>query len=136
RLWGLEMFRLPWLHLPYSVRTGKTSLDHIYGMREFDYVAQHPDVAEVFNEGMLASTVAAAAAAVQAYDFTPFRTVMDVGGGIGTLAVGIVKATPNVRGVVFDLPYCQEGARQLFAAEGVSDLCEFVAGDFFAAIPA
>ena len=76
------------------------------------------------------------AALVAAYDFAPFGTVVDVGGGRGALLAGILRANPGVRGVLFDLPHVVAGAEADFAAAGVADRASVVPGDFFAAVPA
>jgi hypothetical protein len=47
----------------------------------------------------------------------------------------LLAAYPLLRGVVFDLPQLAEPARAALAARGVGDRCEFVAGDFFTAVP-
>ena len=43
----------------------------------------------------------------------------------------ILKANPELRGIVFDLPRCRDGARALAEKTGVAGRCEFVGGDFF-----
>ncbi len=84
RFWGIECNRRPWLNLPHTIRTGQTAFDHIYGMTWIEYLAAHPDAAAVFNAGMTGLTAAVTAAVVATYDFSPFRTIVDVGGGNGT----------------------------------------------------
>jgi hypothetical protein len=84
---------------------------------------------------MLAGTLTVAAAVVDAFDFAPFKTVIDVGGGSGALAATVLRAHPTTRGIVFDLPFCRQGAIEYLSSAGVSDRCQFVAGDFFEAIP-
>src|SRR5205823_3634494 len=61
--------------------------------------------------------------------------VLVVGGGRGALALGILAAHPQLRGVVFDQPAVAAGAREAIAAAGLSERCEAVAGDFFEAVP-
>lgn len=135
RLWGTDLFKLTWLRLPHSVRTGQSAQEHLFGMRQFDYLSTQPEIAEIFNEGMFAGTLAVAAAVVDAYDFATCKSIIDVGGGSGALATTILRAYPSMRGIVFDLPFCHHGALAHIASAGVSDRCEFVAGDFFEAIP-
>jgi 16S rRNA G1207 methylase RsmC len=60
---------------------------------------------------------------------------MDAGGGFGQLLVAILKRYPSMRGVVFDLPHCADGAKKNFVAAGVADRAEFVGGNFFESIP-
>jgi hypothetical protein len=135
RLWGTDLFKLTWMRLPHSVRTGQSAQEHLYGLRQFDYLATQPEIAAIFNDGMLAGTLTVGAAVVDAYDFAGVRTIVDVGGGSGALAASVLRAYPAMRGIVFDLPFCQEGAVEYLAAAGVSDRCEFVGGDFFERVP-
>jgi len=135
RLWGTDLFKLTWMRLPHSVRTGQSAQEHLFGLRQFDYLATEPEVAAIFNDGMLAGTLTVAAAVIDAYDCASFKTIVDVGGGSGALAATVLRAHPSMQGTVFDLPFCREGAVQYLAAAGVSDRCQFVAGDFFRSVP-
>lgn len=135
RFWGHEYTRRPWLGLPYSVRTGETAVDRIFGMNWIEYLTTHPEVAAIFNAGMTGFTVQVTAAVVAAYDFRPFSTIVDIGGGSGTLIAAVLEAHPEPRGIVFDLPHARDGALQHLSAAGLAGRCEFVGGDFFEAVP-
>ncbi len=135
RLWGTDLFKLTWMRLPHSVRTGQSAQEHLYGLRQFDYLATQPAVAAIFNDGMLAGTLSVAAAVVDAYDFAGVETIVDVGGGSGALAATVLQSYPAARGIVFDLPFCQEGAIDYLTSAGVSDRCQFAGGDFFERVP-
>lgn len=76
------------------------------------------------------------AAVVAAYDFSPVRRLVDVGGGSGQLLAVILQKYPAMHGVVFDLPEAVAGAKALLEATGIADRCEVVGGDFFTAVPA
>jgi hypothetical protein len=43
-----------WGELLYSVKTGGPAFDHVYKMRRFEYLGQHPEAADVFNTAMTA----------------------------------------------------------------------------------
>lgn len=51
------------------------------------------------------------AAFIAAYDFTPFRIVMDVGGGNGKLLSAVLAASPHLKGILLDLPGHAGGCR-------------------------
>jgi hypothetical protein len=121
--------------LLYSVTTGKPAHDHVYGMRNFEYFAQHPEVGQIFHAGYAARRGPLSLAVAAAYDFSGVPLLIDVGGGAGDLIATILKANPAMRGVVFDLPYIIGDARALVEAEGVAARCDVVAGDFFASVP-
>ena len=130
---GQEHFKA-WGNLLHSVRTGEIAFDNHFGQPVWEYYAQNPEDAEVFNDAMTGVTEMVNAAVVPAYDFSGFGKIVDIGGGHGALLAAILKASPASRGVLFDLPHVAEGAKARFAAEGVSDRCEIVSGDFFKAV--
>src|SRR5262249_26345909 len=75
------------------------------------------------------------AAVAEAYDFSGIGTLMDVGGGHGYLLATILKANPSLRGILYETAEVAEGAKDRMAAEGLSDRCDVVAGDFFGSMP-
>lgn len=126
----------PWGDLIGSIRTGRTAFDHIFGEPAFDYLGKHPEESAVFNEGMTGFSTAAAQAISQAYDFTAFSTIVDVGGGHGALLMTILESSPNARGIVYDSPAVVAGAMKPLEAAGLACRCEALGGDFFQSVPA
>ncbi len=63
------------------------------------------------------------------------HTVMDIGGGIGTVMSMILRAHPQLNGVLFDRRSVIETADQDSPLVPVRDRCTLVAGDFFAELP-
>ena len=84
---------------------------------------------------MIGWTTQVAGAVADAYDFSAFGTVVDVGGGYGTLLAAILRSNPTARGILFDQPHVVAGAEDLLTAAGVADRCTRVGGDFFALVP-
>jgi SAM-dependent methyltransferase len=126
----------PWGDLLYSVKTGKPAFDHIFGM-EFDvYLAHHQDAVDIFQAFMQVATAEEALAVAPVYDFSGMTTVVDVGGGRGALLGAILQANPHLRGILFETPHVIATARPALEAQGIADRCQFVAGDFFEALPA
>ena len=125
-----------WGDLLNTVRTGEMALARVYGVDAFGYFADHPEEGAVFDEAMGSFTAMAAVAVAAAYDFSSMRNVVDVGGGEGALLTGILRANPQLHGVVFDLPRLAPGARRYIDAAGLADRCTFVSGDFFQTVPA
>ena len=122
--------------VPAAVREGGTTAwDLANGTPIFEYLSAHPDEATVFQTAMTMFSGAEAAAVTDAYDFSGIGTLVDVGGSQGVLLASVLRATPSIRGVLFDLPVMVEGAAELFAAEGVADRATVVGGDFFESIP-
>lgn len=131
---GEEHFRC-WGELLYSVRTGETAFDHIYGKPIFEYLSEHPEAAANFDAAMTSVHGRESAPMARAYDFGRFKTLADVGGGNGSLLITILQHYPNLKGVLYDLPGVVERTRGNIADAGLSDRCEVVAGSFFESIP-
>jgi SAM-dependent methyltransferase len=124
-----------WGDVLHSLRTGKTAFEHNYGMQAFEYLAQHPEEAEKLNGAMGQMTRDTARGLIAGYDFSPFPTVVDVGGGNGTFIAEILRAAPEVKGVVFDMPTGVSEAAETLEAAGVADRGTVVSGSFFQSVP-
>ncbi|HEY3302780.1 MAG TPA: methyltransferase [Candidatus Binatia bacterium] len=135
RFFGHEADWRPWDHLAASVKTGGPAFDMLYGKTFFDHLASEPNLAATFNEAMTSLSVIETAAIVAAYDFRGIGKLVDVAGGHGLLLASILKANPEMRGILFEMPHVLEGAQKLLAEQGVKKRCEVVGGDFFAAVP-
>lgn len=133
-LFGEEQYKA-WGDILYSMRTGGSSFEHVFGMPVFDYYAQNPEAEKTFNAAMTSGSDAEKAAVVQTYDFSTIHKLVDIGGGQGSFIASILKANPHLQGVLFDLPSVVEGAKQVIEAEGVADRCEIVGGSFYESVP-
>src|SRR5438105_4635259 len=121
--------------LLYSVRTGKPAFDKVFGAPVFDYLATHPEQAAVFDAAMTSVHGAETAVILDAYDLTGVGTLMDVGGGNGSVLIATLRKYPALTAVLYDLPHVVERARPNVAAAGVADRCRLVGGNFFEAVP-
>ena len=129
--WNLQA----WQELLHSVRTGEHAWERAHGVPFFEYLSRHPDASAIFDAAMSNFSRWDAAVVPMAYDFSQFRTVVDVGGGQGALLVSILKANPGVRGVLYDQAHVVERARETIAREGLESRCEIVSGSFFESVP-
>lgn len=132
---GTEPAWSAWTALDHSIRTGECAFDHVHGMPAWEYLASHPEEGARFRTGMAALTRGVGSAVVSSYDFSRFPVVVDVGGGDGALLAEILRRSPEVRGVLVDLPHVVPKAQQALATAGVSDRCDFWLGDFRAELP-
>jgi multifunctional cyclase/dehydratase/O-methyltransferase len=78
---------------------------------------------------------ATAALFVGQYDFGRFGTIADIGGGNGYFLCELLRAYPDSRGFLVDLPEVVADAPQRFAEAGVGDRAEVIGGDFFGELP-
>ena len=134
-MYAEEQYRT-WGDILYSVQTGKTAFEQQFGTSYFQYLAQHPEADRVFNEAMTGWTTQLVGAVMDAYDFSPFQTIVDVGGSYGTLLAAILRSNPAAQGILFDQPHVVTAAEEQLIAAGVAERCTTVGGDFFIEVPA
>jgi hypothetical protein len=125
-----------WGQLSESVRTGRCAIEEVRGKPTFEWLEDVPELAAVFNDGMTSISKMETPTVVAAYDFTPFGTIVDVGGGHGLLLSAILRAAPNSRGILFDAESVVQGAPSVLESAGVSNRCAAVGGSFFESVPA
>jgi O-methyltransferase len=132
---GSKFYRDAWSNLEQAVRTGEPSFEQVHGMDLFSYLAEHPGDAAVFDNAMQNIAGNFLAGIVAAYDFSGFSSIVDVGGGSGTLMSAILQAAPNARGMLVDTAEVLTAAAPVLDAAGVADRCQTVGGDFFEEVP-
>ncbi|MEW2479166.1 methyltransferase [Mycobacterium sp. NPDC049093] len=133
---GSPQHREHWSHLADAVRTGEAVIPKLRGKGAFDYIGSEPELGAIFNDAMTSISELAIAPVVAAYDFSRFGTIADVGGGHGRLLAAILQATPQSRGVLYDLPQVVDGAPAMLGKYGTADRVRVIPGSFFDSVPA
>jgi hypothetical protein len=136
RFIGSPQHREHWSLLAESVKTGKTIIPTLRGKEFFDYLEDDPEFAELFHHAMTSLSEVAETTIIAGYDFSPYSTIVDVGGGHGRLLAGILTTTPAAQGVLYDLPQVVAGAQALLRQQGAEDRVRLEAGSFFDGVPA
>ena len=120
--------------LAHSVRTGGAAFDHVFGKHHFEYFAERPQLAGLFDRAM-ASSASIFGCIADLIDLSAASVVVDVAGGNGELLAQILTAAPHLRGVLLERPHALEAARAKLQAVGCADRCQLVTGDFTTAVP-
>jgi len=128
---GGEISWRSWGEFDHCVTTGTSAFEHLHGETIFDYLPRHSERAAVFDQAMSAVTQMASLSIVSAYDFAGIETLVDVGGGNGTMLCAILESNPRLHGIVFDLPHVEAAATGYIASRQLADRCTFVGGSFF-----
>ena len=131
---GEDWYWKSWGALGQTVATGETGFDQVYGKNTWDWFAENPEPAAVFNKFQTEGTLASTRGVMNAFDFSRFKVIADIGGGEGQLLAAILGKNPGSRGILMDLPHVVAAAQKTLGKD-FSERLEFVSGDFFRAVP-
>lgn len=133
---GGEVFTRSFDDFLYSVKTGRTAFEHVFGMPVFDWLSSHLAEASLFNGAMVGFHGLEPPTVAAAYDFSAFGTIADVGGSTGNLLTTILAAHPRTRGILYDMPHVVRDAPVFIAQRGLTDRIRIESGSFFDSVPA
>ena len=131
----VEQYWQPWADLVSTLQTGAPAFDHVFGTDVWDWRNENFRGGDIFAAYLAGETFAGAGPIVEAMDLSGVDRVADIGGGHGGLLAAILKAHPDTRGIVFDLPETIIGAKKFLKSHGVFDRATLVGGDLLAEIP-
>lgn len=127
------LFRL-WTYLENAVREGGHRWAQAFGGEGgiFDYFFKTDEDLRAFLRGMHGFGLLSSPKAVAAFDLSPFRRLVDLGGATGHLALSACDRYPQLKAVVFDLPRVVEiGREEIGRSTAAASRIEWIAGDFF-----
>jgi hypothetical protein len=133
---GSESFFAPFGEILYSIETGLPSKEKLYGRDTFEQLKKDPEMARIFDDAMTNMSEWTGAGIAGAYDFGVWESLMDVGGGNGMLLAQILRAHPELRGVLADLPHVLGRAQERgFLAGELGARSKLQSCDFFQDVP-
>jgi 2,7-dihydroxy-5-methyl-1-naphthoate 7-O-methyltransferase len=125
-----------WGTLLSAVRSGKPAYHEAFGMGFWEDLDAHPEIGAKFDELMgPGHGVPDWRVLVNDADWESIHSVVDVGGGTGALLAEILRAQPEVRGTLVDVPRAVARSAEVFEAAGVADRVTTVAQSFFDPLP-
>lgn len=134
-----EAMSLPWYaQLEQGVRSGKVPFELAHGQDLYAYMDSHPALDELFSEAMASVERVGGDGFAQDFDWGRFERVIDVGGGVGSKAVAILKRHRHLRALVVDRKRLVSAAPAKWAASAEPEILErleFQAGDLFDPLP-
>lgn len=128
---GSEPWQNAWRNFGHALATGEDAFAPVMHASFFDYLDRHPEYGAPFNQWQTILTTMAGHAIAEAYDFSPFQTLCDVGGGQGILLKNILSANPHLHGILYD----QENVVNGHVLADIAQRVEIQPGDFFERVP-
>ncbi|XP_061342718.1 probable O-methyltransferase 3 [Gastrolobium bilobum] len=122
---------MPWQQLPtWFQNDDPTPFQMTHGMKIWDYAGHEPRLNHCFNDAMASDARLVASVVIERCKgvFNGLESLVDIGGGTGTMAKAIAKSFPQLECTVFDLPHV------VADMQGIDNL-KYVGGDMFESIP-
>ncbi len=113
-----------------AVKSGTPPFELAHGMHFYEYLAKNPRAAGAFFRRTRLLDRVASRRDRPSLRLGRFQTIMDVGGGAGSLLAQILLVNPGVRGILLDQAEAVALAKERFAAAGLTDRCQAVTGNF------
>lgn len=127
---------LAFVELAHSVTTGDAAYPRRYGQDFWADLAEQPRLRESFDRQMNHRIRGQLPQIVAGFDWSRFATIVDVGGGAGSILAAILAAHPRVHGNLVDLEPTATQASATFGAHALDDRARVTAGSFFDPLPA
>lgn len=122
--------------LLHTVRTGDPAFPARYGIGYWDDLDENPARAASFDALMGGRLNSVMPEIVRAVDWAALGSLVDVGGGDGSLLIALLHAHPDLHGTVLDLPGPARAAASAIADAGLGDRAKATSASFFDPLPA
>lgn len=132
--YGREVYRA-YGALADAVRTGERAFDMEYGMPLWDYLNTVRDTGDAFRKGMGAATWTEQLPLPRTYSFDGIDTLVDVGGGTGSMLAAVLHEHPGMKGVLVEIPAGIDHTMRHFKEADVQDRVEVREGSAFDELP-
>ena len=123
---------MAWGDLLHSVTTGQSAFRKVHGQSVYDWNTAHPEFCHLFDSAMAQFSSEEMHALLEAYDFGPYRHIVDLGGGRGLALQRLLTHHPHLQGTLFERPQVIEACT---VPPALKDRLHLHAGDFFSHIP-
>lgn len=120
-----------WNDLETALKTGQPQNEIKHSQKPmFETLYEDLPRLEQFMRAMRGISLGNFQAFAQKFDFSPYRSLCDVGGATGLLSTLVAKQHAHLRCTSFDLPVVEPIARKYIAEAGLTDRIDVASGDF------
>lgn len=118
----------------FAVENGGGGWVKALGAPPFEYLRDHPEEGKIFDRMMTDIHGGETQPMVENYDFSVFKTVIDIGGGNGDVISAVLHKNPETKGLLFDLPEVILRSTENITSAGLNERCQLMAGNFFESV--
>ncbi|WP_083898305.1 methyltransferase [Nocardia vinacea] len=127
---------LAFAELAHAITTGQAAYPRRYGQDFWADLAEYPHLRESFDRQMTHRFRDQIPRIVAGFDWSRFSSIVDIGGGQGSLLAAILAAYPRIHGHLVDLEPTAAQAHHTFSTHDLDERTQVTAGSFFDPLPA
>ncbi len=120
--------------MAYTLQTGNSTFNHLFGEGYFDYIAHDKKRSEQFDRGMATLSEAENKLIASTFNFSPFNHIVDVGGGVGGFLTAILEKNKKIQGVLYELPHLANLAQEYVTSKGLTNRIQIITGSFLESV--
>jgi len=124
-----------WSYLTECVRTGENAARIMAREGVASRWSKDPDARAIFGAVMGTAPAEDYMPIARSWDFLPYSTVADLGGGGGALIAAVLNVFPNLRGMLVDRPEFIDKAASRLEREGLAARCQTSGADLCQGVP-
>jgi len=128
-------YQRPWGHLAGTIHTGTPAAETVFGKPMWEHLDENREFAATFDNAMTRLSALDWPTVRAVYDFTPYATIVDIGGGHGQLLASMLEVSPSATGVLLEREALRVAAEEHLRAAGLRDRCRIETGSFFDTAP-
>ena len=123
-----------WRHLDHTVLTGEPSFEHVFGETYFDWLEDNLGALKQYQSAMEEYAKIDYSGCASIIEKYCCRSVIDIGGGTGTLLENLLRSSRKTRATLFEKPQVIDLAEELWRTKPDRRRITFMKGDFFTGI--
>jgi SAM-dependent methyltransferase len=135
RMHAQKSMRDAFAEVGHTIRTGEAAFEHAHGMGMFPYYMRHRELTGLFESFTGTAARRIQHAALETYDLTGIRKIVDIGEMSGRLLASLLTRFPDLRGAYVDVPFVMDGAKRALDEAGVGDRAELIPGGYAETVP-
>lgn len=134
-MWAHPVAMHSWSGFYDALTDGRSAISHATGKTLYEYLATDLATTMAFSDAMVSNSKHAASEIASIFPFQNYRSVIDLGGGVGTLLAKILQHHPHLKGALFEIEELKQPALKAIQDEDLSARCVFVEGNFLQSVP-
>jgi len=120
-----------WGNLEKGLQTGNPQNEATIGVNLFEAIYKDAEKLKVFVHGMTGVQMGGFIGFAEKFDFSKYKSMVDVGGSSGMLSIMVAKQHPHISCTTFDLPAIETIANETIQQFQLGDKVKTQSGDFF-----